>query len=178
MSCDLQYNTNHNITAYITKFGAFNITQFAAKQELHENDLLTFLYWFTPAIVGPKTWKSKCQSDNYSDIMTVSDEAYLYLMVESNYDKWNYLRQRSVSALYVVMLCYICNCFSNMYKRQRKLLRLKLQEEKMPNVQHQNTQQEAQFKGTMTAPTLKLDVHLVHMATVGRNKDAKDTVSS
>ena len=178
MSCDLQYNTNHNTTAYITKFGAFDITQFAAKQELRESKLLTFLYWFTPAIVGPKTWKSKCQTDNYSDIMTVSDEAYLYLMVESNYDKWNYLRQQSVSSLYVVMLCYICNCFSNMYKRQRKLPRLKLLEERMLNAQRQNIQQEAQFNGTMMASTLKLNVHLVHMATVGQNKDAKDTVSS
>ena len=178
MSCHLQYITNHNITAYITKFGVFDITSFAARREQRESTLLTFLYWFTPAIVGPKTWKSKCQTNNYSDIMTVSDEAYLYLMVESNYDKWHYLRHRSVSALYVAMLSSICNCLSNMYKRQIKLLRLKLLEERMPNVQRQNTQQEAQFKGPMTATTLKIDVHLVHLAMVGPNKDAKDTASS
>ena len=77
--------------AYVTKFG-----DFAAKQEQRESNVLTFLYWFTPAVIGSKNWKSKCLTKNYSDLMTVSDEAYLYLMAEGNYKKWNYLRNRSV----------------------------------------------------------------------------------
>ena len=82
--------------AYVTKFGDFDITSFAAKREQRESNLLTFLYCFTPAVIGSKKWKSKCQTENYSALMTLSDEAYLYLMVEANYEKWHYLRNRSV----------------------------------------------------------------------------------
>ena len=86
------------IIAYIHKFGDLNIGSIAARRDKKEPDLLTFLYWFTPAIIGAKKWKMKCRTENYTDLMTVSDEAYLCLMVEGNYNKWLYMKNRSVCA--------------------------------------------------------------------------------
>jgi len=91
----------------MTKFGEFDITEFAARRDKSESTLLTFLYWFTPAIIGPKQWKAKCVNENYSDVMTVSDEVFLYFMVETNYDKWDYMRNRSVRAFFDTSMCFI-----------------------------------------------------------------------
>ena len=37
-------------------------------------------------------------TENYSDLMTVSDKAYLYLMVKGNYNKWINMENRNVRA--------------------------------------------------------------------------------
>ena len=53
--------------------------------------LLQFLNWFAPAIVGKEEWNATCRTKDLSTIMSVGDEAFLYLTVEGNYDKWRYM---------------------------------------------------------------------------------------
>ena len=91
----------------MTKFGEFDITKFAARCDTTESTLLPFLYWFTPAIIGPKQWKAKCVNENYSNVMTVSDEMFLYFMVETNCNKWDYMRNCLVRVLFDTSICSI-----------------------------------------------------------------------
>ena len=52
---------------------------------------MQFLNWFAPAIVGKEEWNATCRTKELSTIMSVGDEAFLYLTVEGNYDKWRYM---------------------------------------------------------------------------------------
>lgn len=85
-------------TAFEAKFGDPNPVKYIQTRDSRGVELLTFLYWYTPAVIGAKKWKLKAMTENYSDLMTVSDEAYLYLMVEGNYNKWMYMKNRNVRA--------------------------------------------------------------------------------
>ena len=58
--------------------------------------LIQFLHWFIPAVIGTDKWRQEQKTTPFSKIVTVSDEAYLYLIVESNYEKWLYLLKRTV----------------------------------------------------------------------------------
>ena len=78
--------------------------QFVGRRDLKESKLLLFLYHFTPAVIGREIWKTSCEVCDYSSIVTVSDEVYLYVSVENNYDKWNYKKNLSVSTIVTTML--------------------------------------------------------------------------
>ena len=84
--------------AYANRYGDPDFTDVVARREHPGPKLLMYLYWFTPAIIGNKKWRMKAMTENYSDLVTVSDEAYLYLMVKGNYSKWMYMKNRNVSA--------------------------------------------------------------------------------
>ena len=67
------------------------------RRDLRTQELLQFLHWFADPLVGRETWRANQATTDVSDILTVCDEAYIYLTIESNYDKWLYLHQRTVS---------------------------------------------------------------------------------
>ena len=83
-------------TAYINKYGEFNLDEFIANLDLCNTKLLQFLHWFTPTVIGTEKWRRDQKTEPFSTIVTVSDEAYIYVIMESNYNKWLYLLQRSV----------------------------------------------------------------------------------
>ena len=43
-----------------------------------DTKFLEFMYCFTRALVGKHEWNQHCEIDNFSKIVTVSDEVYLY----------------------------------------------------------------------------------------------------
>ena len=83
-------------TAYINKYGKFNLDKFIAKRDLRNTKLLQFLHWFTPTAIGTEKWRRDQKTAPFSTIVTVSNEAYIYVIMESNYNKWLYLLQRLV----------------------------------------------------------------------------------
>ena len=50
--------------------------------------LLKFLYHFVPTIIGSEKWKQTRCSVNISELLTVSNEVFLYFTVENNYNHW------------------------------------------------------------------------------------------
>ena len=84
-------------TGYIAKYGEFNLDVFLSKRQLKTIELLQFLHWFVSPLIGKEKWKTERTTQDFSDLLTVSDEVYLYLTIESNYDKWLYLYRRTVS---------------------------------------------------------------------------------
>ena len=83
-------------TAYIRKYREFDLDKFVAKRDLRNTKLLQFLHWFTPTVIGMEKWRKDQKTAPFSTIVTVSDEAYIYVIMESNYNKWLYLSQRLV----------------------------------------------------------------------------------
>ena len=67
------------------------------RRELKNQQLLQFLHWFVEPLIGRETWRANRTTSELSQRLTVCDEAYIYLTIESNYDKWLYLHQRTVS---------------------------------------------------------------------------------
>ena len=55
-----------------------------AKHTLH----FLFTEYFFKAVVGIKVWKKEIAKKKISDIMTVSDEALVYLIYENNRYVW------------------------------------------------------------------------------------------
>ena len=80
-------------TAYINKYGKFDLDKFIAKRDLRNTKLLQFLHWFTPTVIGMEKWRKDQKMAPFSTIVTVSNEAYIYVIMESNYNKWLYLSQ-------------------------------------------------------------------------------------
>ena len=78
-------------TAWFDRYGDSDLDDFLAKRELKSKMLLQFLNWFAPAIVGKEQWNATCRTKELSTIMSVGDEAFLYLTVEGNYNKWRYM---------------------------------------------------------------------------------------
>ena len=58
---------------------------------------MKFLYHFVPAIVGYEIWKEKQHSTSVSELLTVSNEAFLFFTIENNLDQWNLKQTNSVS---------------------------------------------------------------------------------
>jgi len=83
-------------TAYLKKYGEFDLADFIAKRHLRNTKLLVFLHWFIPSVIGTEKWGREQKTTPFSTMVTVSDEAYLYIIVESNYDKWLYMSKRTV----------------------------------------------------------------------------------
>ena len=86
-----------NTPGYIAKYGPFNLGDIMFRRDLRTQELLQFLHWFADPLVGRETWRANQATTDVSDILTVCDEAYIYLTIESNYEKWLYLHQRTVS---------------------------------------------------------------------------------
>lgn len=84
-------------TGYITAYGVFNLTDFMFRRELKNQLLLQFLHWFVDPLIGKETWRANRTTTDLSTSLTVCDEAYIYITIGSNYDKWLYLHQRTVS---------------------------------------------------------------------------------
>lgn len=83
--------TFYDHTAWFNKYGDFQLDEFLAQRQLKSTLLLQFLNWFASAIVGKEVWHSTCKTTELSKIMSVGDEAFLYLTMEGNYDKWRYM---------------------------------------------------------------------------------------
>ena len=67
------------------------------RRELKNQQLLQFLHWFVDPLIDKETWRANRTHEDLSKSLTVCDEAYIYITIESNYDKWLYLHQRTVS---------------------------------------------------------------------------------
>ena len=83
--------TFFDYTAWFNKYGDFDLDEFLAQRQLKSTLLLQFLNWFASAIVGKEVWHGTCKTTDLSTIMSVGDEAFLYLTIEGNYDKWRYM---------------------------------------------------------------------------------------
>ena len=111
-------------TAYLKKHGKFNLANFVARRDLRNTKLLVFLHWFIPSVIGTEKWRRDQKTTLFSDIVTVSDEAYLYVIVESNYDKWLYMSKRTVR-VYVTETLILIRMATNhltMYSNNRLIL--------------------------------------------------------
>ena len=82
--------------AYINKYGEFDLDELIAKRDLRNTKLIQFLHWFSPTVIGTEKWRKEQKTTPFSTIVTVSDEAYIYVIMERNYNKWLYLSQRLV----------------------------------------------------------------------------------
>ena len=49
-----------------------------------------FLDHFAPSIIGVRAWKSKRGKEPFEKILTRSDDAFLLVVIDGNYSRWNY----------------------------------------------------------------------------------------
>ena len=59
--------------------------------EKHTNKDCFFLFceYFLSRIVGMTIWKDSCTKQKVSEMVTVSDEAFTYLLIENYWDEWS-----------------------------------------------------------------------------------------
>ena len=66
--------------------------------------MLVFFYYMTGAVVGTETWNKRKTKENFSSIVSLTDEAYILLVLENNFDRWNYQHRQAVSYMYMITL--------------------------------------------------------------------------
>ena len=57
--------------------------------------------------MGTHEWNQHCEIDDFSKIITDSDEVYLYVILEGNSDKWLKKYQDKVKMIVNVYQCFI-----------------------------------------------------------------------
>jgi len=59
--------------------------------QMHNNKDCFFLFceYFISKIVGISVWRDSCTKQKVSEIVTISDEAFAYLLVENYWDDWS-----------------------------------------------------------------------------------------
>lgn len=56
-----------------------------------------FLYHFVGAVIGETTWKQTRDNELLSEVLTPTDEVYLYLVLENSCERWLYYNGLTVS---------------------------------------------------------------------------------
>ena len=77
----------------------FVLDDVVAKRQSADKDMVCFMFHFAPAIIGSVRWKNGKTMDDFSSLVTVSDEVTLLIVLENNWDKWQYLFEHNVSTL-------------------------------------------------------------------------------
>ena len=77
--------------------GVFDLHSIIGKRESKDTFLMKFLYHFVPTIIGYDKWKETKCSKNISELLTVSNEVFLYFTIENNYDRWLFNQNITVS---------------------------------------------------------------------------------
>ena len=86
---------------------AFELSDVVANRQSKHKDMINFMYHFAPAIVGSVRWKNVKIMDDFSSLLTVSDEVTLAIVIENNWDKWLYLIKHDVSIMFVMQCQYV-----------------------------------------------------------------------
>lgn len=84
----------------------FSLQDVVANRQSAEKDMINFMYHFAPAIVGSVRWKNGKTMDDFSSLLTVSDEVTIAIVIENNWDKWLYLIEHDVSISFVTLYQY------------------------------------------------------------------------
>lgn len=84
-------------TAYMISNPEFELRNVVANRQSSNKDMICFMYHFAPAIVGCVRWSNGKTIDNFSNLLTISDEVTLAIVLENNWEKWSYLIKHKVS---------------------------------------------------------------------------------
>lgn len=63
------------------------------------NAFVSFCDNFLPAVVGKAVWKNNVTSKLVSEMATPSDEAFVYLLLENNWNKWEEEARQAIAKL-------------------------------------------------------------------------------
>ena len=85
----------------------FELSDVVANRQSRHKDMINFMYHFAPAIVGSVRWKNGKTMDDFSSLLTVSDEVTLAIVMENNWDKLMYLIEHNVSIMFVIQYQYV-----------------------------------------------------------------------
>ena len=76
------------MAVFLKAHPTFDLDKYIGKHKRKDTGFLEFMYCFAQAIVGLHEWNQRCEIDDFSKILTVSDEVYLYVILEGNKIKW------------------------------------------------------------------------------------------
>ena len=84
-------------TDYRKLYPTFKLENVIAQRQLSANNMVHFMLHFGPALVGVSQWKQGMSAHtNFSDLMSPSDESFLIVTLENNFEKWTYLEKHPV----------------------------------------------------------------------------------
>ena len=66
----------------------FELLQTARDGRAKSNQYIAFLYHFVPCLISSKTFKSKCRTELLSQYFTISDEGFLFVVLENYIHNW------------------------------------------------------------------------------------------
>ena len=83
----------------------FDLNDYIGAWERRDTGFLEFMYCFARALVGMHEWNQRCEIEDFSKIVTVSDEVYLYVILEGNNMKW---KKKYTDKVEIFVLWYGC----------------------------------------------------------------------
>ena len=84
----------------------FQLADVVAQRQSRTKEMIACMYHFAPALIGSVRWKNGSTMDDFSALVTVSDEVTLYIVLENNWEKWQYIFKHNVSTRLFVTLCF------------------------------------------------------------------------
>ena len=87
------------MTVFLTAHPTFDLNDYIGARERRDTGFLA------RALLGMHEWNQHCKIDDFSKIVTVSDEVYLYVILEGNSMKW---KKKYGDKVELVVLCYKC----------------------------------------------------------------------
>ena len=84
----------------------FQLTDVVAQRQSRTKDMIACMYHFAPALIGSVRWKNGSTMDDFSTLVTVSDEVTLLIVLENNWEKWQYIFEHKVSTRLFVTFCF------------------------------------------------------------------------